>query len=317
MVLVALPLLALNFLAYYFAQHSSKSRLVASLRTAAPVEGIFSGNSLVEIGANVDAFAKAWYPQRPPATFLNAGVGDSTPVEHCLLLRYALQHHPETKLVIYGFADLQLTEPPDGSWATVVNNRTLSYELEPALAAKLYGASALERLRFEFIRWLPLLGERTILWNRVEHLRRALSSFGLPPEKAGRFGRVADFAGLEKRWTGETLKDCATTVAARAPLTPAIRELIQSARGDGSRPVFIVEMPMPPEHVSTCYNNAGWLAYRAYVRHLVEQEGASYIDAHDWVPDGNEYMDPIHLSEQGSVRFSTMLVEKLKKLGVP
>ncbi len=171
--LVCLPLLGLNFFAYFLAEHSSKSRLVASLGTPVTVEGIFSGNSLVEIGANCDTFAKTWSQSKPPATFLNCGVGDSTPVEHCLLVRYALRHHLETKLVIYGFADLQLTEPPDGSWSTIVNNRTLSYTLEPALAAKLYGASTLAQLRFDVIRWLPLLGERTILWNRVEHLRRA------------------------------------------------------------------------------------------------------------------------------------------------
>ncbi len=139
----------------------------------------------------------------------------------------------------------------------------------------------------------------------------------MPPEKSGRFGRVADFEGLEKRWTTDTLKSCKTTVTSQAPLTPAVIELIKSARGDGSRPVFIVEMPMPPEHVSTCYSNPDWLAYRTYVRHLVEQEGASYIDAHDWVPDGNEYMDPIHLNEQGSVRFSSTLAQKLKKSGLP
>ena len=90
--LVALPLLALNFVAYYLAQHSSKSQLVASLGKPAPVEGIFCGNSLVEIGANTGAFAKAWRQQN--SIFLNAGVGDSTAVEHCLLLRYALRHHP-------------------------------------------------------------------------------------------------------------------------------------------------------------------------------------------------------------------------------
>jgi len=28
-------------------------------------------------------------------------------------------------------------------------------------------------------------------------------------------------------------------------------------------------------------------------------------------------MDPIHLSEPGSVKFSTLLAQKLKKLGVP
>ena len=307
-------LFLLNLFVWFLARHSSKHQLVASLARPGPVVGIFSGSSLIEIGVNVTDFAAAWPPQQPPARFLDCGLGNTTPVEHCLILREALRHHPEPKFVVYGFAGADLTDSPDGSWPVVRANRTVSYDLEPGLAGRLYGGSTLDRLRFEYIRFLPLAGERYLLWNRVELLRRTLQEVGLPAAATSRYGRVDDFASMEGLYSQAVLTGGRAAIADHRPLIAAVRELLASGEDTGRRAVYVVEMPLPPAYAELVFKTDVWRQYRAYVRQLVEQQGAHYIDAHEWVTEKSEFLDAIHLNPAGASRFSRQLAQTLAPL---
>ena len=307
-------LLGLNGFVLWLEHHSNKQQVLNRLAAPGPIEGIFSGSSLVELGVDQQVFAHNW--PEPTARFLNCGLGDTSTVEHCLILRQALRLHPEARFVVYCFAGSDMTVEPDGSWDSVRANRTVSYYLEPDLAAQLYGASPLDRLRFDFVRFLPLATERYLLWNRVELLRRYLQGIGLKGNDTNSYGRAEDFQSLEVMWSGYALRDGRRVVDEHLPLAAAVTKLIQSAHTDG-RHVFIVELPLPPAYLDLVDKTEVWQRYRAYITPLLQQAGATYIDAHDWVTDPADFLDALHLNPSGAALFSAKLAQTIAPQVIP
>jgi hypothetical protein len=227
------------------AHTSQRQQARAALaRVPAATEVLFLGNSLVESGCNMNAFAAAW-PRRdgsPPA--VNLALGATTPVEHYLLLKHALEGPLRPKYIVYGFFDDQLNAETKGDWSILVGNRALSYYY-PEEAAEFYApGSTLKRWQLQFTQSVPMLSERSSLWSQVEELRRKLEDVGLPARKRSRFGRVDDFAALAAKDAESFNRRVGDVVEHRRSFSRPVQEIIALARSRGTKIVF-VEMPMP------------------------------------------------------------------------
>ncbi len=104
---------------------------------------------------------------------MNMAMGASTPPEHLLLLRAALQDDDRAQLLLYGFYDFQLTDAVSFKFSDMIGNHDLLYYDEPQLARRFYSMSRHDSAGFEIARHFPLLAERGAIWAKVERLRLA------------------------------------------------------------------------------------------------------------------------------------------------
>jgi hypothetical protein len=169
--------------------------------------------------------------------------------------------------------------------------------------------------RLEMTQRVPMLAERSSLWNRVELLRRQLEAIGMPEETENRFGRADDFNMLEAKDASSFVQKCDAIVQTRRELSPPIQAMLDLAHEHGARFIF-VEMPMSPKHRETFYSLPVWTAMRAHLQTLAQAGGASYITASDWVTDDAKFLDAIHLNEEGARFFSARLGTALSRMNV-
>ena len=305
MVLVILA--AYNVLIYFAARKTQRQHLLKAIDHLPPsTECLFLGNSLIEAGGDTDAFQSAWAENSASPLTINLGLGATTPVEHYLILKRAFSRAPHIKYVIYGFFDDQLNAATSGNWDDLIGNRAFSYYF-PRDAASFYEPhSHLAVHQMELIEHIPMLAERSSLWDRVERFRRRLDQVGMPPQKVNRFGRVADFNGLEAKDVPSFTQRCEAIVRARKTFSPPVQAMIDLAREHGAK-FYLVEMPMSPRHRQTFYSLPVWAETRAYLQSLAEREHVTYIAASDWVPNGANFEDTVHLNEQGARAFSARL----------
>ena len=300
------------------AHTSQRQQARAALeRIPASTEVLFLGNSLMESGCNMTAFAAAW-PRRegaPPA--VNLALGATTPVEHYLLLKHALEGPVRPKYIVYGFFDDQLNAETHGDWSDLIGNRALSYYY-PDEAAELYApGSTLKRWQLQFTQKVPLLSERSSLWSAVEDFRRKLEDVGLPARKRTRFGRVDDFAALAAKNAESFQRRIGDVVGQKRGFSRPVQEILELALSRGTKIVF-VEMPMPSRHRTTFYSMAVWSKMRAHLQALATEAGASYLVASDWVEDDAKFEDAVHLNEDGAKFFSGKLADAISQLdGMP
>ena len=248
----------------------------------------------------------------PPFTAVNLGLGATTPVEHYLILKHALEHSPNVKYLIYGFFDDQLNSPVHGDWNDLVGNRAFSYYYPDEAAAFYAPGSRLQAWQMRVIAGIPMFAERSSLWGKVELLRRRLGEIGMPHHKINRFGRVADFSALEAGDVASFTQRCAAVVQQQKGFSPPIREILRLAREHGVI-VFLVEMPMPAQHRKLFYSLSAWNDLRSYLQSLAAAQNAIYIPASDWIPDAGNFEDAVHLNEQGATEFSHHLATTLLK----
>lgn len=260
------------------------------------------GNSLMEAGFDSAAVER----QCPGKVALNAGLGSSYPVEHLLLLRHALEQHAPLELVLYGFVDLQLMEPPQTSLGDVIGNRAMLYYFEPDMAARYYRWGPVDRLGFGAIRLFPALEERGTLWSKVERFRRGLGAIGMPAQAVNRFGRVQDFAAMEPTSPAAFARECDRAVDEHRDLSPPIADMVRLAQQHGAR-ILMIEMPMPASHIERFYNTPSWQHYRAYLEAVLARHGAGFLDASSWVQNPQVFADNVHLSSIGAAQFSRQL----------
>lgn len=286
--------------------NSTSWQLLRHARTVPSPTHVFLGNSTVAAAIDEAAVAGAAPGARP----VNMGIGATFPTEHYLLLR---QVTPAAgAVIVYGFMETNLTSPVDGSFSALVGNRSLVFDLEPAVAADLLVPdSAIKRAWFQVIARIPLAAHRSSLWAHVETWRRVLGGIGLPAAATNRFGRVNDFAALAPD-PAEFASRCRAVAAVHAPLTRGIREILNRATQQRSA-VFIVSMPMPSAHRARLYDTDAWHAYTAYVATEVRAAGATFLDASAWMPD-SAFSDPLHLGTQGAREFSQRLTRELSAL---
>jgi len=274
------------------------------------------GNSLIGVGFKEASFDEGAGLAQPNGS-LNLAMGGSSGVEQLLMLRYALRQGVRPRAVIFGFFDFTLTHPLEYTTRDLIGNRAMLYYLEPEYARGFYHLSLHDRAEFEIMRHFELFADRGTVWERVELFRRALAQQGLPPEASNSMGRSVDFAMLEYPSAPEFIAECGR--ASRNPLIPSIREIALQAEAAGAK-VYFIEMPMPPDHVRMFYDQPAWSGgYRVHLRQMIQDLGASYIDASHWMPDENSFEDPLHLTYSGAQEFSRRLGEYLRGAwdGVP
>jgi hypothetical protein len=274
---------------------------------------LFLGNSLIEAGCDAHAFESSWAHTDGAPIAVNLGLGATTPVEHYLILKRAFERPVHIKYVIYGFFDDQLNAAPDGAWQDLIGNRAFSYYF-PKDAASFYSPhSKLTEWRLEMTEHVPMLAERSSLWDKVELFRRRLDEVGMPKQKVNRFGRVGDFNALEAKDVPSFVARCGAIVQARKGFSAPIQAMIDLAHEHGAK-FFLVEMPMSPRHRETFYSLPVWTELRAHLQTLAEEDKVSYVTASDWVTDGTNFEDTVHLNENGARRFSAKLGMTLSQM---
>jgi hypothetical protein len=75
-------------------------------------------------------------------------------------------------------------------------------------------------------------------------------------------------------------------------------------------------MPMSPKHRATFYSLPVWAETRSHLQALAREQNLTYITASDWVKNGENFEDTVHLNEQGARLFSTRLGMTLSKMDV-
>ena len=289
-------------------QNTVPRALMARVGESTDAKALALGNSLIGVGFVEPSFDVGMGLDKRDGA-INLAMGGSSAVEQLLMLRYALQHGLHPRVVVFGFFDFQLTHPLEYSTRDLIGNRAMLYYMEPEYARTLYHLSLHDRAEFEIMRHFELFADRGEVWQRVELFRRALAQQGMPPEKANSMGRAVDFAMLEYSSAPAFVAECGR--ASRNPLIPSVREIALQATAAGSN-VYVLEMPMPPEHVQSFYDQPGWAAYRAHLQSMLGDLGTTYIDASHWIPEETAYADPLHLTYDGAQQFSRRLGEYLR-----
>lgn len=306
---LVLILFALNDAVARSAGETVPRQLMARVRETPGVSVLALGNSLVGVGFQESAFDDGIGAAQGHG-MINLGLGNSTPVEHLMLLRYALHNGEHPRLLIYGFFDFQLTHPAEFSTSDLIGNRAMLYYLEPEYARQFYHLSLHDRIEFEIMRHFPLFVDRTVTWERVELLRRQIEQQGMPPEKTNAMGRANDFSLLEYPSTPAFIEECGR--ASRRDLIPSVQAIIEQGRAAGMKVVFI-EMPLPPAHVESFYDTAAWAGYRGHVESMLAADGAQFIDASHMMPDESMFADPLHMTYEASKDFSRRVGQSLKE----
>ncbi len=301
-----LALVSVNVGLHFAARHTQRGQFMEELARPSDIPAVLClGNSLMDAAFDREVLASA-----EGTRFINTSLGQTTPLEHALMVRYALEHQPKAEHVIYGYFDDQLNLVPTTEFQDFTGNRALVYEF-PRLAADLsMSDDLLLRPHLYFVSLLPMVRERSSLWVRVEKLRRELDQIGMPEVEVNRFGRVEDFA-----FSGTSLDDFKSRmgeiVKNRSGLSVPVRDIFAQAHEAGVR-VTVLEMPMPTHHRKTHYATDEWQELRALNRRWIEEAGGEFLAATDWVPDDG-FSDAMHLNAEGAGTFSRRL---LRELGV-
>ena len=281
-------------------QLTARRKFLGRLEEAPPdTRLLFLGNSLMEYGADPEAFRAAWTPPEQAPRAVNAGLHATSPVEHALILERALPRLTQVKTVIYGVFDDQLSLRPRSGWRDMISSRALAYS-SPERAAALYDPGSLETAwRFRVMSWMPMLADRTTLWSKVETLRQSLRAWGMPPQPPP----PEDLSELAGRL--ETL------VRERRELSPAVREIFRLAR---ERDLQVIVVEMPSGHPASFHDGPAASALREQSRAQVEAAGGRYLDASDWILDRALFReDGSHLNPEGARQLSERLARELAR----
>jgi hypothetical protein len=309
-------LVAYNVLIAFAAKKTQRRHLLRAIDHLPPeTDCLFLGNSLIEAGCDANAFESGWPHGDGSPRAVNLGLGATTPVEHYLILKHALSQPVHIKYVIYGFFDDQLNAAPEGAWEDLIGNRAFSYYFPKDASAFYAPHSRLSEWRLEMTERVPMLAERSSLWDRVELLRRQLDEIGMPKQKVNRFGRVGDFNALEAKDVPSFVQRCDAIVDAKKGFSAPIQAMIDLAHEHGAK-FFFVEMPMSPRHLETFYSLPVWAKTRTHLETLAQEQHVTYIRASDWVTDGTNFEDSVHLNETGARFFSARLGMALAQMGV-
>jgi hypothetical protein len=311
--MLLLILVGYNLLIHQTAKSTYRHHLLTSLsEIPLDTDFLFLGNSLVEAGCDTAAFRESWPISQKAPKPVNIALGATSPVEHYLILKHALDRPIHPKYLIYGFFDDQLNASVRGDWADLVGNRAFSYYF-PDEAAELYApGSSFKKWQLRIVGHIPMLAERSSFWGKVELLRRSIEDVGMPKHQTTRYGRVQDFAALEAADLPSFNRRCEAILSQRNGFSPPIHKIIELAQEHGITVIFL-EMPMPSRHREIFYSSPAWSKMRARLQSLSQQNECRYISASDWVADDKNFEDATHLNEQGAKQFSTKLAQTLSR----
>jgi hypothetical protein len=197
----------------------------------------------------------------------------------------------DPQALVYGFYDLQLTEPLKFATGDLIGNRDMLYYVEPECGLRFYKLSLHDRVEFEVMRLFPLMMDRSAIWAKVELLRRKIAQMGIPSEQVNRFGRAGDFTLLEANDTAEFVRKCES--GTQGDFIAPVRELIRQASEAGIQVIF-VEMPMHPAHLRFFYDTLAWEQYRSHLCALLAAQRVMYIDASRRMTGEERFADRLH-----------------------
>jgi len=306
-VILAGCLLAMNFVIAYATRNSVPRRVMRHALDSQAASVLALGNSLMAAGFEELLFDSATGLTASKGA-VNLSLGASSPVEQLLLLRYALAHGMRPRMLIYGFYDLQLSQPVQFSANDMIGNHAMLYYLEPTYARQFYSLRARDSLQFNAFHNVPMFADRGAIWAKVEILRRSMAQQGMPRQNTNQFGRAADFSLLEPASANVFRQDC--EAATQLPLTPPVAELFRQAYEAGMQ-IVLVEMPMRQSHRAQFYETKWWSDYTAHIRDLLRPYHVTFVDASDWAADDSLFDDPLHLSLRGANNFSQRMGELL------
>lgn len=311
--ILLLVLLGYNLLIHHTAKSTFRHHLLTSLsEIPLDTDFLFLGNSLVEAGCDTSAFREAWPIAQSAPRPVNIALGATSPIEHYLILKHALERPIHPKYLIYGFFDDQLNAPSRGDWADLVGNRAFSYYFPDEAAALYAPGSSIKKWQLRIVGHVPMLAERSSFWGKVELLRRSIEEIGMPKQQTTRYGRVQDFAALEAADLPSFNRRCDAILSKGTGFSPAIGKIIELAQQHGITLIFL-EMPMPLRHRDIFYSSPSWTQMRAYLQTLAGQNHAVYLSASDWIADDKSFEDATHLNEEGAKEFSAKLAETLSR----
>jgi len=310
LLVLVLCLVAANSAVAFLTRHTLPRQSMAMIASSSGASYVLLGNSLLVVGFDGSEFNSQLHVKDPVKDTLNLAMTSTGPLEHLLFLRYALAHGTAPRVLIYGFVDLQLSEPFSLSNRDLIGKREVLYYLEPEYARRFCSFTFRDSLEFEIMRRVAMLAERSAVWGKVELLRRKIAAQGMPPVEENRLGRVADFALLEA--ADPRAFASRAEGAANLPLNPPVAEILRESANSGARAVFI-EMPMSAGHREQYYDTDSWRHYRAHVRALLASQNGLYIDASDWITDDSLFMDHIHLNSAGAILFTRKLARELRQ----
>ncbi len=320
--LVALLLLCgLNLAIGRLGRNAVPRVILREIRATRDLTHVFLGNSVVEAGVSTEAFtagaAQAGQIVRP----FNAGLGWSTAAEHAVLWEQVLAAGQRPKMVFYGFFDFMLHEEQHRDpWWSLAGNVAMAYYVDPRLAAHYHAPGSLAGSVFmQAVAHLALFTERSTFWGKVEQGRRWLSAQGMITTREGASPEAAPqdaFRAFEAKDAESFARRCRELMRDDLPFSPAVRDLIASARQSGAR-VCLVEMPVPPAHRHTFYAQPAWTDYKRQLKVRLAAEGVSVIEAADWVPEAASFGDSLHLNRTGAQQFSAHLGSVVSAAGFP
>ena len=305
--LVLCVFLAFNLFLKIAGRNSPPRHLLRDLSHAPHFDIVFLGNSLMAAGMNTKAFHQEEHKRGLQSELFNMALGATSPLEHLILLKRTVDKQSHFQTLVYGFFDMQLTEPVP---PLLEGNRGMSYYTDPVTVARYYAKNQLESAGIIAQGKIPYLTERSTLWSKVELVRRKIGQYGMPPANTNSFGRVGDFTALEASSTEQFRKECHEAVTKNLPLDAPVLGLIQLARKSATH-IVIVEMPMPSRHRNLFYLNSDWDNYRSHVKNLTALNGAVFLDASSWLDDDNQFADALHLNAAGADIFSRRLADEL------
>ena len=205
---------AFNICVAWMARNSVPRQLLRQIDRTRGVTDIAIGNSLMFSGFDADAYDQELAADHVVA--MNAGLGASSVVEHLEILSRALERDDSIRVAIYGFFDFQLTDPPVTTVSDLFGNRAMSYYAALAIALQFYEMPLRDRIAVRVLRHVPVWVDRSMLWAKVEKLRRAMGQVGMPAVETNQFGRASDFTLLEASSPEEFEKECRLAIDGRA-----------------------------------------------------------------------------------------------------
>src|ERR1700704_933856 len=129
-VVLAVFLLAMNLGIAYLTRESVPRRVLRHALNSRASRVLALGNSIMAAGFDESVFDSSAGLTAPEGA-VNLSLGASSPVEQLLLFRYGLAHGIRPRLLVYGFYDLQLSQPTRFSAGDMIGNHAMLYYLEP------------------------------------------------------------------------------------------------------------------------------------------------------------------------------------------
>jgi hypothetical protein len=176
--------------------------------------------------------------------------------------------------------------------------------------AKIYGLNSFDQIELRMLRFLPMVANRMNAWKHVELLRRSMSEIGMPHQDTNSMGRAADFALFEASSGASFDSEAQAFIQDPSHFNTNYEQVFADAAQHKLK-VVLLAMPMSPTHDTRFYSRASWQQYMANLRTLAQKRDFIVIDASEWLPEPDQFLDTLHMTPAGASEFSWRLGKEL------